>query len=395
MRFTAALFLPFVLAALLLGSSACSKLDRTESRKYALAAPVPASHEGFARALSQSLGAELREGNDVTFVNDEKVFDAIVDGIAHATSSVHVLSYIWKDGAASRRIVEALVARPSAIECRVLVDAFGSSTFEDDGIGRTLRSAGCEVRSFRPPATSQVARNHRKLVVFDGSIAITGGFGIRDDWMTGDGTDPRWRDTNVRVAGPVVADLQHAFVENWIEAGGGFLPPAAFPALAPVGNVRAAAVASSASPVLTRAERLVELVLASAQRRVWIENAYFVPPAAVADTLGKKARSGVETRILAPGRKSDSKPSFLLQRNEYGDLMKLGVRVFEYQPTMLHAKTILVDDDVAVIGSVNLEPLSLGSLDEIALVLESPAVAKALERLFLEDAEKSRELSAH
>jgi cardiolipin synthase len=378
----------------LVGGASCAKKSEKTSTEYRLKAAIPEAGPGFDLALSQTLDVTMRAGNEVAFVNDARVFDAIVNEVSHATSSIHVVSYIWKKGEASDRIVNAVTQRARAgVACKIVVDAFGSSTFEGDGVGKALRDAGCDVRGFRPPATSDIARNHRKLVIVDGKVGIAGGFGIRDNWLKEVDGEPRWRDTNLRVAGPVVGDMQHAFAENWLESGGPLLPPEAFPTIEGRGSVRAAFVASTASPVVTRAERLVQLVIASAKKRVWIENAYFVPSVPICEMLATKAQTGLDVRVLAPGKQSDSKPSFLMQRNEYGDLMEKHVRVFEYEPRLMHAKTILVDDRLAVVGSVNLEPLSLGSLEESVLVLDDAEAAKALEAQFLEDSLSAKELS--
>ncbi len=379
----------------LAGSAACErKSEKRASTAYRLKAAIPEAGPAFDRALAQSLDVEMRPGNELAFVNDARVFDAIVADVSRAKSSIHIVSYIWKKGEASDRLVKAITERARAgVACKIVVDAFGSMSFEGDGIGKALRDAGCDVRGFRPPATSDIARNHRKLVLVDGNVGIAGGFGIRDNWLKDVDGEPRWRDTNVRVAGPVVGDMQHAFAENWLECGGPLLPPEAFPTIEARGSVRAAFVASTASPVVTRAERLVQLVIASAKKRVWIENAYFVPPVPIIELLATKAQTGLDIRVLAPGKQSDSKPSFVMQRNEYGDLIEKHVRVFEYEPAMIHSKTILVDDRLAVVGSVNLEPLSLGSLEESVLVFDDVGAASALEAQFLEDALHAKELS--
>jgi cardiolipin synthase len=372
-------------------SFACGRDPQVE--RFRLHGDVPPPGDGFSAALSQHLGVTVHAGNRVGFINDDRLFDALAEDIREARSSIHILSYIWKNGQASDRILAALIPRARAgVECRIIVDAFGSMTFEEDGVGPALRAAGCDVREFRPPAISDIARNHRKIVVIDGRIGVTGGFGIRDDWLLAQDGDPRWRDTNVRIAGPVVADMQRAFAENWLECGAPLLPASVFPAIEADGPVRAAFVASTASPYATRAERLMQLVIASARKQLWIENAYFVPSEPISDQLERKAKSGVDVRLIAPGKKSDSTPSFILQRNEYGELIESGVRVFEYQPTMMHAKTVLVDGLLAVVGSVNLEPLSLNSLEEGALVMEGAEVARDLEAQFLADAKRSKEL---
>jgi len=242
-----------------------------------------------------------------------------------------------------------------------------------------------------------LARNHRKLAVIDGTLGYTGGFGVRDNWL-GDGVHADgWRDTSVRFSGPAVAGAQLAFAENWQETGGELLPLTAFPspvnptALLPEAPTLAAFVASTGSSELTRAERLTQLMMVAAKHRIWIENAYFVPTDAISNLLCRKASQGVDVRLMVPGKQSDSKTSFGAQRAEFGSLMEHGVRVFEYQPTMLHAKTMLIDDELALVGSINLDPLSLSKLEESALVVVSPAVVDSLAKAFDNDRSHTQE----
>jgi cardiolipin synthase A/B len=364
--------------------------QRTDAFK--LQGPVPATREGLTLALRQSLGVRLLGGHRSRWLDNGAVFDGLVEEIGRAQSSIHIVIYIWEAGVASQRVSEALVARARAgVACRILVDAFGSSSFEDELAG-PLIAAGCEVRVFRRlPGKDKLARNHRKIAVIDGRLAFTGGFGVRDDWL-GDGIhDERWRDANVCFSGPAVAEAQQAFAENWQEAGGALLGAAAFPAIDADGPHLAAFVSSTAG-VVTRAERLTQLLISAAQRRVWISNAYFVPTRGVVELLCDKARAGMDVRILVPGKKSDSKTSFGLQHLEFGSMKKCGVRLWEYLPSMMHAKTMLVDDELVLVGSINLDPLSLNKLEEAAFVTFDAELAAELERSFAADCSQSREL---
>ena len=351
---------------------------------------------GFADALYQGLGADLRPGHELTFVNNGSVFDAIVDEVSNARSSVHILAYIWEKGIASDRLIAAIAPKARAgLACRIMVDAFGSSDFEKDTKG-TLTAAGCDVRIFRPlPGVDKLARNHRKIVVIDGKIGITGGFGVRDNWL-GDGlSKDHWRDSNVRFTGPAVADMQQAFAQNWQEASGPPLPPEAFPAIVPTGDSgsRAAFIASTGALVGTRAERLTQLAILAARRRLWITNAYFVPGDAILAMLNQKAKDGVDVRVLTAGTKSDSTPSLGAQKNEYGTLLQSGVRIWEYEPAMIHTKTMLIDDALVVVGSINLDPLSLNKLEEGSLVVEDAPFAALLGASFDKDTAHAKELS--
>lgn len=370
---------------LLVSGAGCKRDDASKATE--LRAAIPSSGAPFASALRQALGVQLLPGHSLTLLSNGTVFDGLEQEIRKARSSIHVLLYIWEKGAASDRIVSAITERAKAgVACRIVVDDVGSPSFEKD-VGPALVAAGCEVRVFRrlPGAGDKLARNHRKVVVIDGRVGFTGGFGIRDSWL-GDGVShDAWRDANVRFTGPAVAEAQQAIAENWLEAGGALFPDAAFPVQVAQGPASAAFVTSTVSPVLTRAERLVQLVVQAAKRRLWIANAYFVPSDAILDMLKRKAGEGVDVRILVPGKKSDSKTSAGAQHTEYGPLVARGVRIFEYEPSMMHAKTMVVDEELAVVASINLDPLSLGKLEEVALVVQDRAFAAGLATTFEAD----------
>lgn len=353
---------------------------------------VPSAKEAWTSALYQTLRVHLTPGHHVKLLENGAVFDVLVEQVGQARSSVHVLVYIWEKGAASDRIVAALVAQARrGVRCRVLVDDVGSPDFAET-IQPALGAAGCEVRIFRPlNGSEKLARNHRKLLVVDGHAAITGGFGIRDNWL-GDGKSPKaWRDTSVLFTGPSVAEAQQAFAENWQEAGGELLPLDAFPEPGGSGPASAAFVASSAG-VVTRAERLLQLLIASAERRIWIANAYFAPSPGIRELLGRKAREGVDVRLLLPDENSDSKTAFASQKLELGPLRAQGVRVWEYTASMMHAKTLLVDDELSLVGSINLDALSLNKLEEVALLVREPALSREMSLNFEADCARSREL---
>ena len=351
---------------------------------FQLRGDIPSSGPGLDNALYQSVGARLAPGHSIELLDNGSVFDAITAEIAKAKRSVHIVMYIWEDGVVSKRIVAALVERAKAgVACRIVIDAFGSSKF-DEKLEPELVAGGCEVRTFRPlPGVAPLARNHRKLVIVDGATAITGGFGIRDNWL-GDGITG-WRDSNVKVTGPSVRDVQQAFAENWQEAGGSVLPAEEFPDLPATGTVRAAFVASGAAPVVTSAERLTQLVIAAAKKRLWIANAYFAPSPAILDLLIRKRAAGVDVRLIVPGIKSDSKPALAKQHQLYPKLREAGIRVWEYDPSMIHSKTMLADDELVVIGTINLDPLSLDKLEEAAVVIEDKAIAVELAKDFEQD----------
>ncbi len=376
-----------VLVAIGLGLRRLRPWEAKEARgPFRLRGDVPTEPAGFALALEQSLGAALAPGHEVRLVPNGEVFASIEADIRAATSSVHVDVFIWQKGKASDGLLRALQERKKGVACRVLADDAGSPGFDDD-IAPRLVEMGCEARVFRriPVSGDELARNHRKIVVVDGTVAYTGGFGVRDEWL-GDGvTNEAWRDANVRFTGPAVRAAQQAIAENWQEAGGALFPSEAFPSIPPKGPTTAAFLTSTGSPVLTRAERLVQLLVQASKRRLWIANAYFVPPDAITEMLKEKAASGVDVRLLVPGKKTDSNISMGSQEIEYGSLVEKGVRVFEYEPSMMHAKTLLVDDELSLVSSINLDPLSFGKLDEGGLVVQDRAFAAEMARVFEAD----------
>ncbi|HEY4183237.1 MAG TPA: phospholipase D-like domain-containing protein [Kofleriaceae bacterium] len=372
----------FVLVALL---AACGGTSATY-HAFAISSDVPATGDDFASALYQSVGATMAPGHTVKRLDNGAMFDSLVTDIDRAATSVDILMYIWEDGRASTRLSTALIAKARAgVTCRIVIDSFGSPDFEKT-VSPALVAAGCVVKIFRPfPAHSPLLRNHRKVFVVDGTIAYAGGHCVRDEWLGTALSDKEWRDTSVRFTGPAVREAQQAFAENWQEAGGALLPADAFPTQSTEGSTRLAFVSSTASPNITRAERLTLLAIAAAHKRLWITNAYFVPSDDVIALLKQKATAGVDVRILVPDEHDDSKVALVAQRRLYPQLAKTGIRVWEYQPSMVHAKTMVVDDTLSVIGSINMDPLSLNKLDEVAVVIDDAAFTDGLAQAFVTD----------
>lgn len=350
---------------------------------FKLTATVPADPDGFSNALYQSVGARLQPGHQIELVDNGRVFDRLEEEIGKAKTSVNLVLFIWRPFEPSPRIVKALTARAKeGVACRILVDAVASTGFEDE-VKPTLVAAGCDVRPFRPTKTQD--RNHRKIVVIDGKLAFTGGFGIDKTWL-GDGKAPEeWRDSNLIVKGPAVSELQQAFADNWQEMNGPLLPPSDFPALPAEGPTRAAYVSSTASAHLTRAERLSQLTIAAATKRLWIANAYFVPSPGISELLIAKKKQGVDVQIMAPSDNTDHKQVLREQRATYGKLLEAGIRIWEYQPALLHSKTMVVDDHLSVLGSINLDRLSLNAMEEGSLVMSDPHVVEELSKAWQAD----------
>jgi cardiolipin synthase len=389
-------------ASVMWGGSACTQEKKEESRSFYLRGEVNSGGPGFATALYQTVNVRMVPGNHLRWVNNGAVFDVMEEELSRARSSINIVLFIWRPGQASERMLSVITERARAgVACRVLVDPVGSTPFEKE-IKPRLEAAGCKAHLFRPlPADENLARNHRKVIVVDGRVGITGGLAIQDEWLGEARNEQEWRDTNARVEGPVVAQLQQAFAENWQETTGELLPASDFPGLATsVPSLDeskggwGAFVSSTANPEVTHAERLTQLMVRSARKRLWIAQAYFTPNRALIAQLVEQARAGVDVRVLAPGDENDHKSITVVQRATYDTLLAAGVRIWEYQPSMMHAKTMLVDDQLVLVGSINYDKLSFNLLEEGSLVLQDAEAAREMEAFFLEDLRHAREMKA-
>jgi cardiolipin synthase A/B len=349
-------------------------------------------------ALAEETGARVHEGTDLTLLENSAVFDAIVEDVRKARSSIHLVTYIWRgEDQPSRRVGEAILqtlAERPQVACRILLDPFGSLKF-DEALEDRLERAGCQVRRYdRGPVPDPLARNHRKIVVVDGQRAITGGFGIHTSWLGHGRTPEQWRDTAVRVQGPVVADLQRAFEQNWREVTGKGLPGSDHPRLAPAGDVPAMFIATSPTPGKpSAAEAMYRLLVQAAKRRLWIANSYFIPDERLQQLMIERVRAGVDVRVLGPGPVHDVPPVRAAQRATYKNLIDGGVRIFEYKASMMHAKTMVVDDRYILVGSTNIDALSFQHLEEGSLVARDPNLARTMAQHFLQDLEYTKEIT--
>lgn len=363
----------------------------------ALGLGLPGGVDGVGLALMQTTSTALVPDNRATWRDDVEVFGALEEAIRAARHSVHFDVYIWKPGGAGDRLAELVARRVrEGVQVRILVDPMGSTGFHER-FYRPLREAGCEVRYFRPLKKrpfSLTGRNHRKLVVVDGRVGFTGGFGIAPEWSDGGPGSPPWRDANAEIEGPVVRQMQVAFANHWLETGGWIIPAEEFERTRPAGDARAAYVTSTDVSGLSHARWVTHIALAAAERRAWIANAYFVPPPEVLGTLCARRAAGIDVRLLLPGPYQDHSTVTFAQRRLYPRLGESGVQVFEYQPSMMHAKTMLIDDRLSVVGSMNLDFLSMEWLEEGALVVDDRSFAKAFEERWQVDMARSRPMTA-
>jgi cardiolipin synthase A/B len=349
------------------------------------------------RAIDRAAGARPVPGNSVSLVQDAEGLDAMLGVIARATRFIHFENYIIRDDATGWRFAEALAERARAgIAVRVLYDWLGSVSTRRK-FWRFLREAGCEVRVFGPPSLLRplrmVSRDHRKLVVADGSLAVVGGLCIADEWA-GDLQKqvPPWRDTAVLIEGPASHALDLAFARIWALTG----PP--LPAderatdVPPAGDAAVRVVVGE--PGKERAYRVLEYLAAGCRRRIWVVDAYLVPPARLFDVLALAEKDGVDIRFLVPGS-SDVPLIRNLTRIGYRDLLRAGIRIFEWNGPMIHAKTMVADGRWVRVGTSNINASSLSGNYELDLVIEDPMLARAMEHQFRRDIGASAEVVRH
>jgi len=355
--------------------------------------------DDFLHAAEALTGAAISVGNDVElFVNGDRIFPVLLDTIRAARRSVNLLTYVYWEGGIAHDVAGLLCERArDGIEVNVLLDWVGSLRM-DQTLIEQMREAGVCVARFRPPKPYAVRRlnnrTHRKLLIVDGRIGMTGGVGIAEEW-TGDAQDPdHWRDTHVRVRGPVVRGLQGAFAENWLEAtgdalvGDDWLPP-----LEPVdGGGAMQLVRSRAGVGDTNVEALYYLAIASARDSLDLTAAYFAPRPAFLEALCDAAERGVRVRLLVPGPHIDKEFVRAAGRRSYERLLACGARIFEYQPTMLHAKTMVIDGAWSSVGSVNFDNRSFQLHDEATLGVRSERFAQELTEQFERDLQVAEEI---
>lgn len=359
--------------------------------------PAPGSPE-FARLVESLTGATLRQGNRLSVLrNGRQTFPAMLDAIADARRTIDFSSYIYWPGDITEQFTKAFAEQSRAgVEVRVVLDGWGSAKLDRDHVAR-LREAGVKVAFYRPPRWYTLdklnMRMHRRLMVVDGCVGFAGGVGIADVWQ-GDAEDPdHWRETHVRVEGAAVRDIEAGFMENWTECTGEILARAHVPDLPSLDDGGMALQVTRSSPRAsgTAAAQLFYAATVGARRRLWLTTAYFAAGPHLRDALAAAARRGVDVRILLNGPNIDKNVVRRTAQHAYAGLLDAGVRVFEYQRTMLHAKVLIVDD-WANVGSSNFDYRSFALDMELNVSLTESAVVAELERHFLDDLDGSEEV---
>ena len=368
-------------------------VGRRIKRLYSAADP------DFARAMGVLLGPAIVDGNrfDV-LLNGDQIFPAMLAAIRQARKSITFESYIYWSGTVGSKFAEALAERSRAgVKVHVLLDWIGSNKMDPAQLAR-MEQAGIEIRRFHAPHWYNLPRvnnrTHRKVLVVDGEIGFTGGVGIADQW-TGDAQDPEhWRDTHFRAEGPVVAQMQAVFLDNWIKATGVVLHGADyFPELKPAGTGSAQMFSSSRSGGSESMQLMYLLAITAAQRSIHLSTAYFVPDSLTLRTLADAVKRGVKVQIITPGEHTDAEIVQHASRARWGALLEAGAEIYEYVPTMYHCKVMIVDALLVSVGSTNFDNRSFQLNDEANLNIYDAEFAARQVEIFEDDLRQSRRIS--
>jgi cardiolipin synthase len=355
--------------------------------------------EAFVNVLESLADAKAcKTGVLEVLTNGQCFYPAALEAMRSAQRSVCLEAYVFQKSEIGRLYLEAMTERAKAgVQVNVVLDAFGSWGVTGRSV-KALTDAGGRVEFYNKARWYSLSRldnrTHRELLIVDGRIGFIGGAGVADQWWKGKGKNPRWRDTLVRVEGEAVSNLLATFAENWLASHGELLVgPRYFPEIECKRKTVAMVVNSTPTPGgSTRARVLFQVLLASAQRTISITTPYFLPDKGLVRELCRAVERGVRLRILVPGRKSDHALTRSTSRGGYGPLLRAGGEVFEYQPSMIHAKVLVVDGLWAVVGSTNFDNRSFGINDEVNMAVRDPDFAAQLERDMDHDLAESKQV---
>jgi cardiolipin synthase len=385
-----ALFIAFASLVVPLGlaASGCSYIFSEKRTVYEYEPAYGVDSPEFRRSLDAFGTGMVPYNRADLFLNGDAIFPALITAFESAKSSINIEVYIFDHGSIATRIARVLEAQARrGVEVRVLVDGFGSNL---GPLADEMLAAGVRVATYKPLRIYSLYRvgnrTHRRLFTIDGRIGFCGGVGIDDRW-NGDAKDPsEWRETMVRVEGPVVAQLQHIFFEDWVHTTGEVLNGSAqFPPIEPAGDVLAQAVSSSRTDQSSMAKLQYYMGIQAARKTIWIENAYFVPDRQIRQGLVAAAARGVDVRVIVPGKYIDSPNVRLASRFHYGELLDGGVRIYEYLPTMMHNKVMVVDGIWTSIGSINFVNRSMTKNGEANVSVYDRGFAAEVETMIEED----------
>ncbi len=367
-------------------------------RIYTDTAPPPVDSAHFSTALSTIVGAPVEHGGTITMLNNGDQFvPALLDAIAHAERTINFAVYIWAEGTFSDQLLAALEKKQrEGVTVRVLLDGLGSIKVPDEDF-EPLVKAGGKVQKFRSPKLGKLTRfhrrNHRRAIVIDGEIGFTGGMAVADIWLGNAQDTDHWRDIMFRVTGPLARSLQSAFVDLWVSSSGELLiDPKNYPVNAPAaaaGVERFIHLANSPADDDQSMAYFFLLPILSARESIFLAAPYFIPDRQLQSALVEKAKSGVDVRLMLPGPHTDNWITRASAQARYQELLEAGAKIYEYQPTFMHAKYGLIDGKWSIIGSPNLNSRSRQLDEENAIGIDDAAFGAALKATFIDDLERS------
>jgi cardiolipin synthase len=368
--------------------------------KFTIGVDAPPGSDEFLETTATFLNAPvLRGGTAELLQNGDAFYPPMLAAIRGARETITFEVYIFEPDEIGRQFIAAFKERAAAgVEVRLLLDWFGSIK-----LGRRyrheLRAAGVRLERFRALRLRNLVRiyrrTHRRAIVIDGKVGFTGGAAVSRKWAGDVRTTHEWRDSMTRVTGPLVIGIQAAFASNWVYCTGELLAgPKFYPPPDAVPGPRGLSIASSPSDSFQPARLVFWLSFVNARRRLWIANSYFIPDEHLRAAVKDRARNGVDVRILVPGNQTDAVPVQLAGRSFYRELLEAGVRIFEFQPAMMHAKTVLADDRWSVVGSANLDERSMELNEENVLGISDETFAAAVAAGLERDFARSREITA-
>ena len=352
----------------------------------------------FVAGVATFLNDPIFQGGEATLLqNGDAFYPAMLTAIREARDSINFETYIFEPDEIGRQFIDAFKERAQAgIEVRLLIDGFGGMKlkrrYRDE-----LTKAGVKVQRFRPLTLRNLVRvyrrEHRRATVIDGRVGFTGGAAISKKWKGNVTNRHEWRDSMTRVTGPLVAGIQSAFAENWVYCTGEVLAGSRFfPPLERSPGLCAISVVSSPSDSLQTIRLLFWLSFTNARRRLWICNSYFIPDRRLRDAVVERARRGVDVRVLVPGNHTDAVPVQAAGQSYYEELLAAGVRIFEFQPSMMHAKTVVIDGAWSIVGSANMDERSMELNEENVLGIADRGFARSVEEGLTADYGRSREI---
>lgn len=354
--------------------------------------------DSFVEGMAVFLNCPLFRGGEVTLLqNGDAFFPAMLDAIRSARDSVNFETYIFEPDEIGRQFMDAFKDRARAgVEVRLLLDGFGAIKMTKR-YRKELQEAGVIVSRFRAFGLRNLVRfyrrTHRRAIVIDGRVGFTGGAAVSKKWKGNVNNQHEWRDSMTRVTGPMVGGIQSAFAGNWVYCTGEILAgPRFFPKLEGGAGPCALSVASSPNDALQPIRLFFWISFRNARRRLWICSSYFIPDRRLRDAVVARARSGVDVRILVPGNQTDAVPVQAAGRSYYEELLRAGVRIFEFEPAMMHAKTVTVDGAWSIVGSANMDERSMEINEENLMGIADREFARSIDEGLITDFERSHEI---